>query len=121
MSKYVKDEGSGSPGLWGKRGLGRGNSPAAEGCLVCEGSPEASVVEVESEGRAVEKEVRQVPGAMFIKSGQVKVEAAAEKQQGSQVTGDRTEGSGWGVPPRPPWRLRAWARLPGVLPFAGLG
>lgn len=88
MSKYVKDEGSGSPGLWGKRGLGRGNSPAAEGCLVCEGSPEASVVEVESEGRAVEKEVRQVPGAMFIKSGQVKVEAAAEKQQGSQVTGD---------------------------------
>ena len=46
---------------------------------------------------------------------------AQARPRGSQVTGDRTEGSGWGVPPRPPWRLRAWARLPGVLPFAGLG
>ena len=53
MSKYVKDEGSGSPGLWGKSGLGRGNSPAAGGCLVCEGSPEASVAEVESKVREI--------------------------------------------------------------------
>lgn len=55
---------------------------------MCEGSPEASVVEVESEGRGVEEEVQQVPGAVFIKPGQVNVEAAAEKQQDSQVTGD---------------------------------
>lgn len=55
---------------------------------MCEGSPEASVVEVESQGRAVEEDIQQVAGAMFIKSGQVKVEAAAEKQQGCQITGD---------------------------------
>ena len=29
------------------------------------------------------------------------------------VTGDRTEGSSQGVPPHPPWRFWAWARLPG--------
>lgn len=54
---------------------------------MCEGSPEASVAEVESEGRAVGEEVQQVPGAVLIKPGQVNVEAAAEKQQDSQVTG----------------------------------
>ena len=66
MSKDLRDEGSGSVGLWSKSGSGRGNNPAAGARQVCEGSTEASVAEVESEGRAVGGEVWQVLETMFI-------------------------------------------------------